>query len=150
MDLSRSHGGISGGDRADTGDLEARPNDGVGPGGSGVEGGDGGAEGHPTASADALAGGPTDGSLGIAELSVDSDLDDLTIHDATDPDLGLTGIGDVPAQDWAADTGPTRTGEASAHGVDRELADKDRGLGGTRIDLSSKPKTTATKKSKKG
>ena len=35
----------------------------------------------------------------------------LTIHDAEDPDLGITNIGDVPAQDWAADTGETKNPE---------------------------------------
>ncbi len=38
--------------------------------------------------------------------------DDLTVHDAGDPNLGLTDIGSVPAGDWAANTGPTRTGES--------------------------------------
>jgi hypothetical protein len=36
---SASAGGIKRGDRADTGDLEARPNDGVSRAGSGVHGG---------------------------------------------------------------------------------------------------------------
>jgi hypothetical protein len=41
----------------------------------------------------------------------EEELDELTVKDADDPDLGLTDIGDIPADDWAADTGPTRTGE---------------------------------------
>ncbi len=32
----------------------------------------------------------------------------LTIHDAFDPELGLTNIAGVPAQDWAANTGATK------------------------------------------
>ena len=147
MNNGPNDGGIRRGDRADTGDLEARPNEGVGPDGSGVPGGDGGATGHPTANPDALAAGDTYTSTGIAELSGDSDLEDLTIHAASDPDLGLTNVGDVPPDDWAADTGPTRTGEASSHGVDRRLVDTDRDAGGRRIDLSSpKPKKRGGKK----
>ena len=65
----------------------------------------------------------------------DPGVEDLTVKDATDPDLGLTGIGDVPAQDWAADTGPTRTGEGASHGVDRRLAERDRAPSGRRIDF---------------
>jgi hypothetical protein len=41
----------------------------------------------------------------------DSDLEGLTVMDADDPDLGLTDIGDIPPDDWAADTGPTRSAE---------------------------------------
>jgi hypothetical protein len=41
----------------------------------------------------------------------DGELGDLTVMDADDPDLGLTDIGDVPPDDWAANTGPTRTAE---------------------------------------
>ncbi len=35
-------------------------------------------------------------------------IEDLTIKSADDPTLGLTGTPDHPAEDWAADTGPTR------------------------------------------
>ena len=35
--------------------------------------------------------------------------DSFEILDATDGRLGLTDIGDKPADDWAADTGPTTT-----------------------------------------
>ncbi len=139
MDLDRNKGGIRRGDRADTGDLEAQPTEGVGPGGSGVPDGRGGSTGNVTASPDALASGPTGSSTGIAEIGGDGGLEDLTVHDATDPDLGLTDIGDVPPDDWAANTGPTRTGEAAAHGVDRRLVDMDRKPDGTRINLSSGP-----------
>ncbi len=146
MDLSRNRGGISGGDRSETGDLEARPNEGTGPGGSGVRGGDGGASGNPTASTDALSDASTDDTMGVAELSGDSDLEDLTIHNADDPDLGLTDIGNIPAEDWAANTGPTRSGEAASHGVDRELVDNDRMPGGRRVDMTS---TSTEKDSRK-
>ena len=67
---------IKRGDRKDTGDLEARPQ-------------------QKGASPDLK-----DGTV--------QDLQGLTIHDAEDPELGLTNIGEVPAQDWAADTGETK------------------------------------------
>ena len=48
-------------------------------------------------------------------------LDELTIRDESDPDLGLTDSGD-PGADWAADTGPSRN---QTHGVQtRDLSDK--------------------------
>ncbi len=43
-----------------------------------------------------------------------SEVDELTVMDADDPDLGLTDIGDVGPDDWAADTGPTRSGEEAS------------------------------------
>jgi hypothetical protein len=39
------------------------------------------------------------------------DVDDLNIVTANDPKLGLTNRGNKPAEDWAADTGPTRNPE---------------------------------------
>ena len=39
------------------------------------------------------------------------DLDGMETMLPTDGRLGLTNVGDVPADDWAADTGPTRTAE---------------------------------------
>ena len=42
-----------------------------------------------------------------------SDLDDLNVRPAQDPSLGLTNVGDREPEDWAADTGPTRTAESS-------------------------------------
>lgn len=41
----------------------------------------------------------------------DSDLDDLEVLPSDDPKLGLTDIGGVPADDWAANTGPTHSAE---------------------------------------
>jgi hypothetical protein len=43
--------------------------------------------------------------------SAGGDLGDLTILEADDPTLGLTNIGGKPGEDWAADTGPTRSNE---------------------------------------
>ena len=113
---SASTGGIKRGDRAETGDLEARPSDGVSRAGSGVHGGGGGAEGHVTADPSSLG---TEGP-GATELvgtplhTGDTELDELTVMDAADPNLGLTNVGDIPPDDWAADTGPTHSGEADA------------------------------------
>lgn len=56
--MGANDGGVKRGDRADTGDLEARPADGVDKGGSGQPGGGGGAEGNPTADPSALSGAP--------------------------------------------------------------------------------------------
>jgi hypothetical protein len=134
-------GGIKRGDRADTGDLEARPTDGVSEGGSGVQG-EGSDTGNPTAAADALGGSRSVGEgvpSGIPEegLAFDEtgDLGDLTVLEATDPSLGLTNIGDVPPDDWAADTGPTHSGEEEPQGVDRDLADEEVGEDGRRIEF---------------
>jgi hypothetical protein len=46
----------------------------------------------------------------------DGDIEGLTIVNANDPGLGLTDIGKIPADDWAADTGPTQNA-AAVHGV---------------------------------
>jgi hypothetical protein len=125
-------GGIKRGDRADTGDLEARPTDGVSEAGSGVQGG-GSAVGHPTDNPSALGdlrtigegvpSGTPEAGEGTDENT--GDIGDLTILDASDPSLGLTNIGDIPADDWAADTGPTHSEEEESHGIDRDLTDKD-------------------------
>lgn len=96
-------GGIKRGDSAETGDEEARPQDGVGPGGSGVRGGEKGEAGAPTFDPSSL-----------EEVSGDShwgteDVEDLTVKPMTDASLGLTNVPGHPPEDWAADTGPTRT-----------------------------------------
>jgi hypothetical protein len=71
--------------------------------GSGVRAGDDGPAGMPT-------GDPSAGGLGAAKpmrngLNID---EDLNVTDAEDPRLGLTNHGWKPAQDWAANTGPTK------------------------------------------
>jgi hypothetical protein len=107
--MSSSHytssnlGGIKRGDSAETGDLEARSTETADRAGSGA-----GAKvtGDPSA---------LGVSRGMTPLKTgDTDLDDLTVKDASDPDLGLTDIGDASPDDWAADTGPTHTGEEKA------------------------------------
>ena len=139
-------GGIRRGESAETGDEEARPTEGVGPEGSGVPGDEDEWNAPPTANPSALAGGPTKSSEGIAEIGGDGDLEDLNVVDASDPSLGLTDTGGEPADDWAANTGPTRTGEAASHGVSRELADQDRTPSGRRIDFEDSKKRASGKK----
>ena len=84
-----SDGGIKRGDRADTGDEQGLP---LGE----------------YANADDF-----EGASDILDnyQSVGSDLADLTVLEADDPALGLTNIGNKPGEDWAADTGPTRSNE---------------------------------------
>lgn len=130
-------GGVKRGDSAETGDNEARPAEGTGPGGSGVYGGEpGGAQGFPTGNASGLGGGAgtsgAGGAAGSEDLLTfgDSAIDDLTIMDADDPSLGLTNIGDVPAEDWAADTGPTRSAEGDVYVSTGSLDDDSATLGG--------------------
>ncbi len=107
---SASLGGIKRGDSDETGDLEARPTETADRAGSGASGGNSGASGKVTG--DASAGGGE--TRGETMLSGDSELDDLTVKDASNPSLGLTGIGDVEAEDWAADTDPERSTESEA------------------------------------
>lgn len=132
-------GGIKRGDRADTGDEKARPTDGVSEAGSGVRGGDSDDVGHPTANPSSLGGTSSFHDSGMARLGGDGDLEDLTVHGGSDPDLGLTDVGDRPPEDWAANTGPTRSGEAGSHGISRELVDEDRDPAGRKIDFDRQP-----------
>lgn len=97
-------------------------------GGSGVRGVDDGPGGQPTV--DASAGGMGPGrpylSLDEAEADINSGsggIDDLNIVSAKDPRLGLTDYGDIPADDWAANTGPTRTPE-EAQATDTSLREE--------------------------
>jgi hypothetical protein len=138
----KDDGGIRRGDRADMGDPEARPTDGVSEAGSGVQGG-GSDGGHPTADAGALGdsrvigegalSGTPEAGEGWDEGS--GDIGDLTVLDATNGSLGLTNIGSVPADDWAADTGPTHSGEEESRGIDHELVDEDVAEDGERIEF---------------
>jgi hypothetical protein len=121
----------------DDDDISARRKDGTGPGGSGVRGGE---SGFPTADASALAedAADVDGEdvEQVTDLLEDADLGDLTIHGASDPDLGLTDTGEVGPDDWAADTGPTRSGESESHGVSNDLARDGVNADGQRIEFN--------------
>lgn len=120
--MNMDDGGIKRCDRRDTGDERAQPTEGASEKGSGTWGGaDAGPTGRPTGTSEAW--DPTDSpSTGTAEPGYDrfdtledqpsaTDLDDMTVMDAEDPSLGLTNIGGKPAEDWAANTGPTRSNE---------------------------------------
>jgi len=75
--------------------------------GSGVRAGDDGPAGMPTA--DPSAGGLGGGSAPLEYNQANSGgIDDLHVTTADDPTLGLTDIGEVPPQDWAANSGPSR------------------------------------------
>src|SRR4051812_23697995 len=101
---SSNLGGVKRGDSAETGDLEAGPTE------TADRAGSGGGPNVTTGDASALG-----ASRGRTPLHPDgNDLDDLTVMDADDPTLGLTNIGEVPPDDWAADTGPTHSAEADA------------------------------------
>jgi hypothetical protein len=107
--------GIKRGDSARTGDLAAELPAEVDRAGAGVRAQDDGPAGQPTADSSA-------GELSVdgdfVGLSHGEDLGDLTVVSEDDPSLGLTAHGDVPAHDWAADTGPSRN-------PDRALATND-------------------------
>ena len=100
-DLGPNDGGIKRGDSIETGDEQARPNDGTGPDGSGVRAGDDGPGGMPTVDPSSEAEVESAGYSGEG-------IEDLSVVDADDPNLGLTDIDGVPPDDWAADTGPSR------------------------------------------
>ncbi len=82
--------------------------------GSGARAVDDGPGGQPTGDPSADGMGPSrpylanDEAEGIAGDG-SGGIDDLTIVSADDPSLGLTDYGDKGPDDWAADTGPTRT-----------------------------------------
>ncbi|HYZ84282.1 MAG TPA: hypothetical protein VE621_07755 [Bryobacteraceae bacterium] len=96
--MAQNDGGVKRGDRADTGDLTAIPK---------------GGRKSPEA------GGALDPNNPFPE----GGLEDLTFKEATDPTLGLTNIGTKEAEDWAADTGPTRSAEEEQNLTTRELSD---------------------------
>jgi hypothetical protein len=100
---SRNLGGIKRGDSEETGDLEAQPTETADRAGSGA---------GATVTGDPSALGVSRGQTPLK--TGDTELDELTVKDATDPDLGLTDVGETGPDDWAADTGETRTGEEAA------------------------------------
>lgn len=99
LQLGPNDGGISRGDRDDTGDNEARPTEkGSGPAQPTFD---------PTSfGGENSIGGPSETVFDLEEEREDSD--GLEIMEANDGRLGLTNVGDVPADDWAADTGETK------------------------------------------
>lgn len=94
---------INRGDREDTGDNEARPDElGSGPAQPTVD---------PTSfgGTSSIRHPASDSSATEDEVRQD---DGFEIEEATDGRLGLTNVGNRPADDWAANTGPTRSAES--------------------------------------
>jgi hypothetical protein len=100
--LGPNDSSIKRGDREDTGDNEARPNElGSGPA-------------QPTVDPTSFG-----GTTSIRHKTTDTydierelgDVDGMEIMQPTDGRLGLTNVGNVPADDWAADTGEPNTAE---------------------------------------
>jgi hypothetical protein len=98
--LGPNDSSINRGDREDTGDNEARPTEkGSGPA-------------HQTVDDTAFGGStsirhPSSGNFDLEQER--EDFDGIEIMEADDGRLGITNVGDVPADDWAADTGETKT-----------------------------------------
>ncbi len=94
--------------------LEAQPTEGVDEGGS-LPTNDPGYTAVPNALADVSTHGA--GVIGDTgeEFGDESGIAESTVRDASDASLGLTNIGDINPQDWAANTGPTITEEEN-HG----------------------------------
>lgn len=82
---------------------------GAGRHGSGLPG-DGGANGNVIARTDSLA-EPIDRDWVDSDDAVVAaeDMENFHVAGAGDPTLGLTNVPGHPPEDWAADTGPTRT-----------------------------------------
>lgn len=101
--LGPNDGGVQRGDSENSGDNEARP----------TEKGTGSA--HATVDDTAFGGASSihHPSSGHFDLEQERDnLDGIEIMQADDGRLGLTNVGDVPADDWAADTGETAVPDA--------------------------------------
>ena len=102
LHLGPNDSSINRGDREDTGDNEAQPDEmGSGPA-------------QPTGDPTSFGGTSSIRNPSIDSSSIEQEIledDSFEIVDATDGRLGLTDIGNKPAEDWAADTGPTRTPE---------------------------------------
>ncbi len=93
-------GGIKRGDREDTGEDVAAPDD--------LQPGTGGGTIDPTSLGGETSISSIPGSSFDAEQEISDSSDGMEIMEANDGRLGLTGLPDSPAEDWAADTGETR------------------------------------------
>ncbi len=102
LQLGPNDSSIQRGDREDTGDNEAGPDE----MGSGFA--------QPTVDPTSFGGTTSIRHNETDNFDVEeerADYDGLEIMEATDGRLGLTNVGNVPADDWAADTGETHTPE---------------------------------------
>ena len=94
---------IKRGDRKDTGDNQARP----------TQTGTGAA--IPTVDTTSLGGTSSIRQSPDYGFDAEEELRDnygMEVVEPTDGRLGLTNFGDIPEDDWAADTGPTRSAES--------------------------------------
>ena len=102
MRLAPNDSGIHRGNRGDTGDNEARPSQtGTGPAQSTVD---------PTSLGGASSIKPSPGGGFDADEELRDDFG-MEVVEPTDGRLGLTNIGDAPAEDSAADTGSDESAE---------------------------------------
>lgn len=93
---------INRGDREDTGDNEAGPDElGSGPAEATVD--------STSLGGTSSISQPSGGRFDVEQER--EDYDGLEVMEANDGRLGLTGIDGSEAEDWAADTGETRSGE---------------------------------------
>lgn len=95
-------GGISRGDRADTGDEQAQPTE------------KGSGDAIPTVDGSAFGGASSISRPPADNFDIEEERDSrdgIEIMEPGDGRLGLTNYGDKPAEDWAADTGETKTPE---------------------------------------
>ena len=96
---------IKRGDREDRGDDQARP----------TETGSGSA--IPTVDSTSLGGSTSIRQPPRHGFDAEDEFHDeygMEVVEPTDGRLGLTNIGDVPPDDWAADTGPTKSPESGS------------------------------------
>jgi len=102
--MGPNDGGLKRGDRETTGDNEAAPDElGSGPA-------------VPTVDPTSIGGTgsvrqPATGGFDVEQERADSD--GIEVMEPSDGRLGLTNINDMPADDWAADSGRTRSPEES-------------------------------------
>lgn len=100
--MANNGNSIDRGDREDTGDNEARPDElGSGPA-------------QPTVDPTAFGGTSSIRHAESSPFSVEEELrdyDGIEVVEASDGRLGLTNYGDVPPEDWAANTGETKVPE---------------------------------------
>lgn len=92
-------GGIKRGDREDTGDNQADLDE-LSPGGA-----------HASIDPTAIGGKSSISPVPVGGFDTESELeqfDGMEIMSIDDGRLGLTDVGDIPADDWAADTGPDK------------------------------------------
>lgn len=118
----RNDGGIKRSGPEDDNEITVRPKAGVGHGGSGVRGSGDPANTPITGSAGSL--GAESSLAGVGGTDGIDDLEGLTVMEAGDPTLGMTNVGDVGPDDWAADTGPDRSGDAGSGVATADLSDR--------------------------